>query len=38
MQRDMIARSPPVDVRSLPASHFPFLSMLDKLADALADL
>jgi pimeloyl-ACP methyl ester carboxylesterase len=38
MQRDMIAKSPPVDVRSLPASHSPFLSMPDKLADALADL
>ena len=38
MQRDMIAKSPPVDVRSLSASHSPFLSMPDKLADALADL
>jgi hypothetical protein len=38
MQRDMIAKSPPVDVRSLPASHSPFLSMPDKLANALADL
>jgi hypothetical protein len=27
-----------VDVRSLPASHSPFLSMPDKLANALADL
>jgi hypothetical protein len=38
MQRDMIAKSPPVDVRSLPASHSPFLSMPDKLAEALSDL
>ena len=38
MQRDMVSKSPPVDVRSLPASHSPFLSMPDKLADALADL
>ncbi len=38
MQRDMIAKSPPVDVRSVPASHSPMLSMPDKLADALADL
>jgi pimeloyl-ACP methyl ester carboxylesterase len=38
MQRDMIKKSPPVNVRSLPSSHSPFLSMPDKLADALADL
>ena len=38
MQRDMIAKSPPVDVRSLPSSHSPFLSMPDRLADAPADL
>jgi pimeloyl-ACP methyl ester carboxylesterase len=38
MQRDMISKSPPVDVRSLPASHSPFLSRPEKLADALADL
>ena len=38
MQRDMIEKSPPVNVRSLPASHSPFFSMPDKLAAALADL
>jgi hypothetical protein len=38
MQRDMVAKSPPVDVRSLHASHSPFLSMPDKLAAALSDL
>jgi len=38
MQRDMIAKSPPVDVPSLPASHSPFLSMPDKLAEAMSDL
>jgi pimeloyl-ACP methyl ester carboxylesterase len=38
MQRDMIAKSPPVDVRSLPASHSPFLSMPDKLAGVMSDL
>ena len=38
MQRDMIAKSPPVDVRSLHASHSPFLSMPDKLAEAMSDL
>jgi hypothetical protein len=38
MQRDMIAKSPPVDVRSLRASHSPFLSMPDKLAEAMSDL
>jgi pimeloyl-ACP methyl ester carboxylesterase len=38
IQRDMIAKSPPVDVRSLHASHSPFLSMPDKLAEAMADL
>ena len=37
-QRDMIAKSPPVDVRSLPASHCPFLSMPDKLAGVMSDL
>jgi hypothetical protein len=29
MQRDMIAKSPPVDVRTLHSSHSPFLSMPD---------
>ena len=38
IQRDMIEKSPPVDVRSLPASHSPFVSMPDRLADVLADL
>ena len=38
MQRDMIAKSPPVDVRSLHASHSPFLSMPDKLAEAMSNL
>jgi hypothetical protein len=38
MQRDMIAKSPPVDVRSLDASHSPFLSMPDKLAEAMSNL
>jgi pimeloyl-ACP methyl ester carboxylesterase len=38
MQRDMVAKSPPVDVRSLHSSHSPFLSMPDKLAAALSDL
>jgi pimeloyl-ACP methyl ester carboxylesterase len=38
IQRDMISKSPPVDVRSLPASHSPFLSMPDRLADVMADL
>jgi hypothetical protein len=38
MQRDMIAKSPPVDVRTLRSSHSPFLSMPDKLAAALTDL
>lgn len=38
IQRDMIEKSPPVDVRGLPASHSPFFSMPDRLADALADL
>jgi pimeloyl-ACP methyl ester carboxylesterase len=38
MQRDMIAKSLPVDVRTLNSSHSPFLSMPDKLAEALRDL
>ncbi len=38
MQRDMVAKSPPVDVRSLLSSHSPFLSMPDKLAAALSNL
>jgi hypothetical protein len=38
MQRDMVAKSPPVDVRSLHSSHSPFLSMPDKLAAALSSL
>jgi hypothetical protein len=38
MQRDMIAKSPPVNVRTLNSSHSPFLSMPDKLAEALKDL
>lgn len=38
MQRDMIAKSPPVNVRSIHASHSPFLSMPDKLAEAISDL
>jgi hypothetical protein len=38
IQRDMIEKSPPVDVRTLPASHSPFFSMPEKLADTLADL
>jgi|SRR6266545_3562799 len=38
MQRDMVAKSPPVDVRTLHSSHSPFLSMPDKLAVALTDL
>jgi pimeloyl-ACP methyl ester carboxylesterase len=37
-QRDMIAKSPPVDVRTLDSSHSPFLSMPDKLAATLTDL
>ncbi|MGX9430922.1 MULTISPECIES: alpha/beta fold hydrolase [Bradyrhizobium] len=35
MQRDMIAKSPPADVRSLPSSHSPFLSMPNELAAVL---
>ena len=38
MQRDMIAKSPPVKVRTLPSSHSPFLSMPDRLAATLVDL
>lgn len=38
IQRDMIGKSPPVDVRSLHASHSPFFSMPDSLATALSDL
>jgi pimeloyl-ACP methyl ester carboxylesterase len=38
IQRDMISKSPPVDVRSLPASHSPFLSMPDRLAGVMANL
>ena len=38
MQRDMIGKSPPVTVRSLPSSHSPFLSMPDELAQALIEL
>jgi pimeloyl-ACP methyl ester carboxylesterase len=38
IQRDMIAKSAPVDVRSLHASHSPFLSMPAKLAEVMADL
>jgi pimeloyl-ACP methyl ester carboxylesterase len=38
IQRDMISKSPPVDVRSLHASHSPFLSMPDKLAEVMSDL
>jgi pimeloyl-ACP methyl ester carboxylesterase len=38
MQRDMVAKSPPVDVRTLHSSHSPFLSMPDKLAATLTDL
>ena len=38
IQRDMIERSAPVDVRSLHASHSPFFSMPDRLAAALSDL
>lgn len=38
IQRDMISKSPPVDVRRLHASHSPFLSMPDKLAAAMSDL
>jgi pimeloyl-ACP methyl ester carboxylesterase len=38
IQLDMIEKSPPVDVRRLHASHSPFLSMPDKLAEALSDL
>ncbi len=38
IQRDMIAKSPPVDVRHLHASHSPFLSMPDKLAMVMSDL
>ncbi len=38
IQRDMISKSPPVDVRKLHASHSPFLSMPDKLAEVMSDL
>lgn len=38
MQRDMVAKSPPIDVRTLHSSHSPFLSMPDKLAATLTDL
>ncbi len=38
IQRDMIAKSPPVDVRRLHSSHSPFLSMPDRLAAVLSDL
>jgi len=38
MQRDMVAKSPPIDVRTLDSSHSPFLSMPDKLAATLTDL
>jgi pimeloyl-ACP methyl ester carboxylesterase len=38
MQRDMIAKSPPVNVRTLHSGHSPFLSMPDKLAAVLTDL
>lgn len=38
IQRDMIAKSPPIDVRRLHSSHSPFLSMPDKLAAVLSDL
>ena len=38
MQRDMISKSPPVTVRSLPSGHSPFLSMPDRLAQALIEL
>jgi pimeloyl-ACP methyl ester carboxylesterase len=37
-QRDMVAKSPPIDVRTLDSSHSPFLSMPDKLAATLMDL
>jgi hypothetical protein len=38
MQRDMISKSAPVTVRTLPSSHSPFLSMPDRLAQALIEL
>jgi pimeloyl-ACP methyl ester carboxylesterase len=38
MQRDMISKSPPVTVRALPSGHSPFLSMPDRLAQALIEL
>lgn len=38
IQRHLIAKSPPIDVRTLPSSHSPFFSMPDKLADTLTDL
>lgn len=38
LQRDMIEKTPGVTVRSLPASHSPFLSMPGELADALESL
>ena len=37
-QRDMVAKSPPTDVRTLDSSHSPFLSMPDRLAATLTDL
>jgi pimeloyl-ACP methyl ester carboxylesterase len=38
LQRDMLGKTPVVAVKSLPASHSPFLSMPDRLADALQSL
>jgi pimeloyl-ACP methyl ester carboxylesterase len=38
LQRDMMAKTPVDVVKSLPASHSPFLSMPDKLADVLDSL
>ena len=38
LQRDMISKSLPVEVRTLPSGHSPFFSMPDRLAAALIDL
>ena len=38
LQRDMIGKSPPVAIRMLPSGHSPFLSMPDRLAQALIEL
>jgi pimeloyl-ACP methyl ester carboxylesterase len=38
LQRDMIGKSPPLRMRVLPSGHSPFISMPDRLAQALIEL